>query len=232
MADRNALIILAGGTGSRFNNKVNKTLATLNGVPLWEHVLLRYLKMGIVKSIVIVANEKIIDDIKKTVKKKYKNLPCSINVVKGGDTRQLSSHEGLKALYDFYPKNIIFQEAARPIINENTVRKGINILSDFDAVLPVQKSRDGLLNIDEKANIKSLQPRDETVCGIGPEFFKFSKIMEAFNIALKNKETKFPENCGLFVHYGGKVKCFFSSGPSLKVTHPYDLKIVESILKE
>ena len=228
--NNNAAVILAGGTGSRFSDNINKSLALIENFQLWEYVLRQYLNLTFIDSIIIVTNDEITSVVREKILKQYQTENFAVKIVSGGPTRQLSCWAGLLALKASKPINVIFQEAARPIVHEDIIIKGLSLLERNPSALAVQKSRDGLLNVNNDFVIESIQSRNATVCGIGPEFFNYQKIIHAHEKALDDGIIDFPESCGLFSYYGGKVKCFLSNNPSIKVTYPYDLEIVKGIL--
>ena len=90
----NALILLAGGNGSRFGSEKPKQLVALAGKPILEHTLSNVAGCEAVGQIVIVSREEIITDIQK-IADQFNSV--EIKVVSGGKLGHF------RALQDFPP---------------------------------------------------------------------------------------------------------------------------------
>ena len=99
---KNALVILAGGNGSRFRKKLPKQFTQINGQNL-IHFFLKRIDINNFDRIVIVH--------KKSHQKYLQNLKYdfpSVNFLftNAGKDRQISSFNGLKKLKKHKPKNV------------------------------------------------------------------------------------------------------------------------------
>lgn len=231
LRNQNTLVILAGGTGSRFSENINKSMIKIDGLELWEYVLRHYQRLGCISKVFIVAHKEIERSIReRLIAVEHEFLLKSV-VIPGGETRQLSCWNALRHADNRKTGKIIFQEAARPLVYPSIIENGLAQLDEFEGALAVSKSRDGLLNIGSDGLVKSPQSRDTTVCGVGPEFFQYQSIYEAHKMALSENSIEFAENCGLLATYGGRIKTFETRLPNLKVTHPNDFDYVKAIIR-
>ena len=101
----NYFIILAAGSGKRFNSKVPKQYFIYKNKELFEHSLEKAINSKLFKKIILIV------DNPKRIKRKY---PKNVLIVKGGKERSDSSLIGLKKIKRFQPTNILIHDAARP----------------------------------------------------------------------------------------------------------------------
>ena len=108
----NALVILAGGKGTRFGKKLPKQFTQINGENL-IHFFLKRIDVNNFDKIVIVC--------KISYFKNLKNLENNFPSVKfiftqAGKDRQTSSYNALESLKNFNPNNVLIHDAARPFV--------------------------------------------------------------------------------------------------------------------
>jgi 2-C-methyl-D-erythritol 4-phosphate cytidylyltransferase / 2-C-methyl-D-erythritol 2,4-cyclodiphosphate synthase len=169
----NALVILAGGNGSRFGKKLPKQFTQINGENL-IHFFLKRIDVNNFDKIVIVC--------KISYLKYLKNLGDNFPSVKfiftqSGKDRQSSSYNALKKLKKFNPNNVLIHDAARPFCSNNLIIKILkNLKKNFSAIpYIVNTDKKMILNKDFSQNIKLVQT---------PQGFKFKTIFEAHKKAL------------------------------------------------
>ena len=124
---KNALIILAGGTGKRLNNpkKTPKQFIKIDNKNIIEYFL-ENLDNKIFDIIVIVCETKKSEKYLKKTKEKFFNH--KLYFTQSGKNRQLSSKKGLFFLKKFNPKKVLIHDAARPLVNNNLIKKIIKKL--------------------------------------------------------------------------------------------------------
>ncbi|MDB0062194.1 2-C-methyl-D-erythritol 4-phosphate cytidylyltransferase [Octadecabacter sp.] len=226
---KNAVVILAGGSGTRYSNSVNKSLEHISGIPLWKIVLNKYIDLEIAQEYVVVCNREIISEIEADILINYKELRKVLHVIPGGSERQQSILRGLQELHADEINAIFIHEAARPIICKTTLEECKRLVELNDAVLPIQHSRDGLLIVNDENDVVGYNDRRTTVCGIGPEVMRYHIALSSFEEAEK-ENLLFPESCSLLAYYGINVKTFLTKNLSIKVTHPNDLLIAQTMM--
>lgn len=133
-------ILLAGGTGSRMGLEIPKQFLKLRGESLLRHSVKRFQRFGLLKSIVVVSHP---DWILETEKELQDLLAPNDRIVEGGETRHLSTLEGIKSLtYD--EKDIFFiHDVARPSFKQNELYQLVEQTKIFGAasiVCPVTES--------------------------------------------------------------------------------------------
>ena len=100
---KNALILLAGGTGKRLNSKIPKQFIKIGNSNIIEYFLYN-LDPKIFDIIVIAIDEKYRKKYSYTLKSEFYNH--NIKFSKSGKTRQISSKNSLVFLKKFNPKKV------------------------------------------------------------------------------------------------------------------------------
>ena len=203
----NALVILAGGKGSRLNKPIPKQFIQINGENL-IHFFLKRMDINNFDIILIVHKNSYFNHIKK-----LKNDFPSIKFLfaNSGKNRQLSSFNALKKLSPYKPKNVLIHDAARPFCSNKLIVKLIKQLNNNDSVIPYTLNHDKKIfsKVEVTNTIKFIQT---------PQGFKFKIIYNA------HKKTLL-ENAKDDSELINKEKIKFIKGEKLniKITYPEDL---------
>ena len=164
----NALVILAGGNGSRFGKKLPKQFTQINGENL-IHFFLKRIDVNNFDRIVIVCKKSYF----KYLGKLENNFP-SVKFIftQAGKDRQSSSYNALKSIEIFNPNNVLIHDAARPFCSNNLIMKILKNLKKNSSAIPyiVNTDKKMILKKDFNKNIKLIQT---------PQGFKFQDIFEA-----------------------------------------------------
>ena len=164
----NALVILAGGNGSRFGKKLPKQFTQINGENL-IHFFLKRIDVNNFDRIVIVSKKSYF----KYLGKLENNFPfVKFIFTQAGKDRQSSSYNALKSLKIFNPNNVLIHDAARPFCSNNLIMKILKNLKKNSSAIPyiVNTDKKMILKKNFSQNIKLIQT---------PQGFKFKTIFEA-----------------------------------------------------
>ncbi|NCF79761.1 MAG: NTP transferase domain-containing protein [Alphaproteobacteria bacterium] len=92
----------------------------------------------------------------------------------GGDSRQQSVFNGLKALAESKPQTVFIHDAARPFATPALIARCLESLSDNDGVVPALPVTDTLKKA-ENGLIDQTVPRDGLFRAQTPQLFSFEK---------------------------------------------------------
>ena len=211
----NALVILAGGIGSRFGKSLPKQFISINGENLIHFFLKRIDTNKFDKILIVHKNSHI-----KCVKKLKVDFP-SINFLfaNAGMNRQSSSLNALKKLNRFKPENVLIHDAARPFCSDKLIIKILKQLKKKYSAIPF------ILNFDKKViskkefndNIKFIQT---------PQGFKFETIYDAHKNTLINNA----KDDSVLIN-NKKISLIKGEKLNLKITYPDDLNYFKFFLK-
>ena len=203
---KNALVILAGGIGSRFNNQVPKQYLQINGENLIQFFLKR-IDTSNFDTILIVhksSHFKYIKDLKKdfpSIKLLFANA---------GKNRQSSSFNALKKLSFYKPKNVLIHDAARPFCSNELIIKILAKLKNNYSAIPYILNNDKIFSKIEITNkLKFIQT---------PQGFQFKIIYDAHKKTLLDNSK---DDSELII----KKNIHLIKGEKLniKITYPEDL---------
>lgn len=208
-------IILAGGIGSRFGADKPKQYCKILG------------KEMILYSIDAFKNAKKIDDFivvldKEQFEKGEIAIKYNVKTVLGGESRNASFKNALDYIAKNYPncEKIVENNAACPMITSEVLDKYMSFLDEYDYVETAFKITDALGAYDKRDC-----DREDFYLIQAPDAYRFKLLYKYFDSEspLCHPAQQLPK--------ATKGYQYFDYGANYKVTYPYDLEIVEILMK-
>jgi len=206
----NYFIILAAGSGKRFDNKKPKQYFLYKNKELFEHSIEKAIKSKLFKKIILVV------DNPKKIKKKYNS---NVLIIKGGNERSDSSLKALNYLKKYKPKNVFIHDAARPNFSINLLQNIAKNLKKNKAVVPVITSKDSI-KYKIKGQIFNLN-RNNSILTQTPQAFRFNEL---YKLACKEKD-KVNDEATLLLNQNYKIKFILGENQNSKITYSDDINI-------
>jgi 2-C-methyl-D-erythritol 4-phosphate cytidylyltransferase len=230
----NIALIVAAGSGSRMGNADKpKQFLPIYGKPLMIHTIEAFEVHDEIDAIVVVTNEAYIDQVK--VWCKQYDLGKIKAVVAGGDSRQISVHNGLQAVKALSkdPKNdiVLIHDAARPLISQRIITDNIRVCEKYDAVDTVIKASDTIVRRVNEETISDIPARNELYQGQTPQSFKLSLILDAHEYVKTHEVNNVTDDCKLVLSLGKEVRLVEGSKQNFKITTFDDLMMLKALLK-
>ena len=229
MSQKNYAIILAGGTGLRMSVDIPKQFLTIDKLPIIVRTLNVFQNHDKIDGIIVVVYPEYIDRVKQ-----YANeysLTKILNIVAGGETRQISSYNGLHA-WDFKDDDIIiFHDAVRPFLTNEIINDCISGVLEIGAVDVCVKTTDTIVESSNDNTILSLPDRTNLRNGQTPQAFTYKLILDAHENAKKNNFTQTTDDVRLVHNLGHPVKIIEGNYENIKITNPEDIILSEAIAK-
>ena len=230
----NIALIVAAGSGSRMGNADKpKQFLPIYGKPLMIHTIEAFEVHDEIDAIVVVTNEAYIDQVK--VWCKQYDLGKIKAVVAGGDSRQISVHNGLQAVKAISkdPKNdiVLIHDAARPLISQRIITDNIRVCEKYDAVDTVIKASDTIVRSINEESISDIPARNELYQGQTPQSFKLSLILDAHEYVKTHEVNNVTDDCKLVLSLGKEVRLVEGSKQNFKITTFDDLMMLKALLK-
>ena len=220
-----AVIIVAAGSGQRFEGKLPKQYRALAEKPilLWSYEA--FLNHPMIDNIVIVVHSdhryyfdnKIADHIDKNTK-----------VVTGGNTRLNSVHQGLKALQSVNPEFVLVHDAARPFVSERMISRVCRELPKLEAIIPTIPVIDTLKSTNENM-ISGSVDREKIRNAQTPQGFKYQTLYKLYS---RNTDLNVTDDSILFERAGETVYFVDGERGNFKLTYPEDLDLAHFILSK
>jgi len=224
------VLLLAAGTGTRFNHSLPKQLEQLDGKPLIEYSLKVFNDHEQVDEINIVTSDELIDRVTE-ISRPYTNKVKQI--IKGGSTRSESSFAGLVSIKSNVNSKVLIHDAARPFISPKIISECIEALDTYDAVSVAVPSNETTFEVEE-GQVDRILNRNSLMRAQTPQGFRLQRIIAAHK-KLKTDESFTPtDDCGVIAKYFPEtpIGIIYGSERNIKVTFPEDMLTAQAMLKE
>ncbi len=215
---RVSAIIVAAGKGKRLGG-IDKAFVEIKGKPVILYSVETFLSFEEISEIIIVLNTENIEKAKKLISGKRARF------VLGGKMRAESVMNGVKiAKEDF----VMVHDAARPFVTKKLVKALMEQAKTADSVIPAIPVKPTIKEV-ENGYVKRTIPRETLVSVQTPQIFKKDKLFEAYKTLPFENAT---DEASLVEQIGGTVKVIHGIEENIKITTPFDLMLLESIIKK
>jgi 2-C-methyl-D-erythritol 4-phosphate cytidylyltransferase len=218
---KNAVIIVAAGSGKRFENKVPKQFLKLNGKPMFLWSVNAFAAIKSFKQIILVVPSYMM----RALTLKYKN---AFECVAGGKKRFDSVRNGLALVandIDF----VAVHDAARPLISKNDILAVLTEAKKTKAAIAVEKAKDTIKLVSESNRVLKTLNRVVLRNAQTPQIFESHLIKKAY---LKKISAKTTDDSQLIEKLNVKVFAIETKFPNFKITTKQDFDIAEKLLNE
>ena len=211
------LILLAGGIGKRFSNKISKQMISYNDESILEKNIIFFKKHLKKISIQTVTNKNdflIVSELCKNY-----NL---LSPVLGGNERHKSVYYGLLAITNINPKYVLIHDTCRPLISSKVIRKLITYSKqEIFCVAPILKISDSIRKISKNTIINTIKKNDKVLVQT-PQLSNY-KILKK---TIENNKKKFEDETAVFLHNSMQVITIDGDPLTLKITYEKDLNLL------
>lgn len=227
MPDQHAVILLAGGSGSRMGSDQAKQFIRVAGKPVLVHsfeALRRHLPEAF---IVVVAPVEA-----QTLVREMIGSDLMSQVVPGGSSRQASTLQGLKALAERNPLNVIIHDAARPFISGQIIHEVVDALVKCEAVDVAIPTTDTII-VERDGFIQNIPPRLHIMRGQTPQAFRYHSLVRSYAEIGEEQLDKYTDDCGIYLacHPFGQVRIVKGHEENIKITTPVDLVLADELFR-
>jgi 2-C-methyl-D-erythritol 4-phosphate cytidylyltransferase len=214
-------IIVAAGSGSRFNSETPKQFLEIMGKPIVVHAIERFDAAPSVDAIVLVLGK---DHVAKFDLSHLKKVTA---IVAGGDSRSRSVLNG----FDAVPSNteiVAVHDGARPLVTVDEIERTIAKAKQTGAACLVAPVTDTIKSIRGE-EIAATLDRSQMRRALTPQVFKIEVLRKAFeDVELDNNVT---DECYLVETLGHPISIVEGSSRNIKITHEEDLLLAEALMK-
>jgi 2-C-methyl-D-erythritol 4-phosphate cytidylyltransferase len=229
------VILPAAGMGTRMapghaTPNAPKQFLALQGLPILVHSLRAFAAVPRVSCIYVAVRKPEMSRMESLIAEHA--LASRVRVVEGGDTRQASVSQALKALPAADDDIILVHDAVRPLIDPATIERTIEAVESYGAAIVGLPAVDTIKQVERTARgaIVTTIPREYIVQAQTPQGFRAGVLRQAFADAeadgfIGTDEASIVERSGV------QVAVVMGSPANLKITHPSDLKLAEFYLQ-
>jgi 2-C-methyl-D-erythritol 4-phosphate cytidylyltransferase len=210
-------IILAGGSGNRFEADIPKQFCLLNGRMVVEHSVSTFRESGFFSKIIVALPPEWIDNPRAAL--------GDINIL-GGATRNETTWAALQAC-DADTDLVLIHDAARPFVTREILANCVEALASHEAVDVCIPADDTIVQVGQDGFIENIPDRRRLMRGQTPQGFRFTALRDAYRANLGNLNAT--DDVGIYLRMGGRCKIVPGSAFNLKLTYPHDLFVAERI---
>lgn len=227
MNNRVSALIVAAGKGSRMNSDIPKQYLKLKDKEILAYTIEKFENNPLIDNVVLVVSKNQTDYCKENIINKY-NFKKIYAVVEGGNERNISVYNGLKALHKD-TETVLIHDGVRPFIDSKIISEIINKTEIFDACVLGVKVKDTIKICDSNNNIVDTPDRNYIWAAQTPQAFKYNLILKAYDKIIADNKTVTDDSMAA-EYIGLKVKMIEGNYNNIKITTPEDLSIAEAIL--
>jgi 2-C-methyl-D-erythritol 4-phosphate cytidylyltransferase len=221
-------LITAAGKGRRMGGKVKKQFISLRGIPLLLYTLRAFEEFEGIARIHLVLDGGDFEYCRREIIQKY-GIKKVVQLVPGGDRRQDSVWNGLKAM-EGHCDMVIVHDGVRPFVSTGILKRLLAAMQDVQAVVTAIPAQDTIKRVDGSGNVLDTLQRNTLFHIQTPQGFRYDVIREAYKRAIE--EDVWGTDDAYFVERMGiQVKVIEGSSFNIKITTPEDIAQAHSILK-
>jgi 2-C-methyl-D-erythritol 4-phosphate cytidylyltransferase len=237
---RTVAVVLAGGSGLRLGGGIPKQLQLLAGRTLLEHSVSAFEQAPGIDEIVVVLPADFVAAGARLLGDDYPKLS---KIIPGGADRPASTRCAIELLSSdswhgpASPQadcNVLFHDAARPLVDQRIIADCVACLADCQALGVVVPTSDTIVELTDGV-MTSIPPRESLGRCQTPQGFRLSVIRRAHELAAADPDAaafSATDDCGIVLRYLPEiaVRTVPGSERNLKITYPADLHVAESLL--
>lgn len=223
MQPKTSIIIVAGGGGTRMGGTIPKQFRLLGTRPVLARTLDRFHRALPAAQLIVVLPAAHVE-FWKQLKARF-DVPAH-TIVEGGAERFHSVKRGLAAVaYDAALVGV--QDAVRPLVSEELIRRAAAEAADFGSAVPVVEAVDSYRCLDEQGGSRILDRRPLRIVQT-PQFFDRALLDRAYE---QPYAAGFTDDASVVEAAGGRVHLCAGERSNLKITTPDDLTIAAALLE-
>jgi 2-C-methyl-D-erythritol 4-phosphate cytidylyltransferase len=240
---RVVVIIPAAGLGTRMasapsakakKSGPSKQFTELGGTPILIHTLRKFASHPRVAEIFVALRKDEIAGFHERLQSEPKDvLAKKVELVEGGEHRQHSVANALKAVSAAPDDVILVHDAVRPFVTAQIIDEVIEAARKHGAAIAGMPAVDTVKQVERTADgalITATIPRERVVMAQTPQGFRYAIIKKAFDEAAADGFMGTDE-ASLVERAGGAVAVVMGSPRNLKITTPADMELAEFYLR-
>lgn len=220
-------IIVAAGKGTRMQNRRPKQYLLLADLPILAHTLRVFHDCERIGQINLVVPQNDVEYCRRHILKRI-TPPRNINLIAGGDRRQVSVYNGLQQI-DANSRIVVIHDGVRPFVQPDQLRACIDGAREFGACILGIPAHDTLKQVDQLGRIVGTVTRDTIWLAQTPQAFDRDLIKKAHDQA-RSDGYEGTDDASLVERLGKTVMILPGSRSNLKITDKEDLIIARALL--
>jgi 2-C-methyl-D-erythritol 4-phosphate cytidylyltransferase len=207
---------------------VKKPFLPLDGKPILIHTLSRFQGCDVIAEIIPIVSA---EDVDRTWEIIRRYGIAKVNrVICGGETRQRSVYNGLKALNDEV-EIVAIHDGVRPFVTDELIRECLEEAARYGAAIAAVPVKDTVKSVSPDGLVLSTLDRTGLWAVQTPQVFRRDLILKAHERAIERGIVA-TDDAALVERLGERVKVVMGSYRNIKITTPEDLIFARALLCE
>jgi 2-C-methyl-D-erythritol 4-phosphate cytidylyltransferase len=223
-----------GAKGKQKKTPPSKQFTELGGTPILIHTLRTFAAVDAVSEICVALRESEIAGFRARLESEGKDvLKKKVELVAGGEHRQQSVENALRAVAAAPDDIVLVHDAVRPLVSRDIIQEVIEAAEKYGAAIAGLPAVDTVKQVERTAQgalIKATIPRAGIVLAQTPQGFRYSVIKKAFDEASRDGFLGTDE-ASLVERSGHDVAVVMGSPRNIKITAPADMELAKFYLK-
>ncbi len=211
------LVLAAAGSGQRFGSEIPKQFLEVEGSPVYLHAFSQIARFSSAR--VIVTNLEHLDRVRSQLRGNPEWI--DVRVVPGGETRQESVRQGVRALPPEVTR-VLVHDAARPFVSPDLVERVLRGLDQTGACIPACPISETVKQVRGRRIIRTLD-RNQLVLVQTPQAFQRNLLEEVLEWA-SQEGVQGTDEASLVELRGKTVEWVHGDPANIKITWPRDLE--------
>ena len=220
-------IIVAAGEGRRLQSGVRKQYLRIAGRTILAHTLARVDACPDISSMILVVPTADIDYCRQQILSEVQ-LRCPVQLISGGQERQNSVFNALKAL-EQDTGLVAVHDGVRPLVEPELISQCIDAAAQYGACIPGLPAEDTIKKADSDQWVAGTVERDGLWMVQTPQVFRYDLLHQA-HLQAKRDGCSGTDDAALVERIGHRVRIVAGSRANIKITTSADLQIAEALL--
>ncbi len=221
-AFKNAVVIVAGGSGKRMGSETPKQFIKLLGKPVLMHTINKFYQFDAKIYIVLALPFHHIETWNRICSEH--RFTIAHEIVPGGDERYFSVKNGLEKIDN---KSLVaIHDGVRPLVYEEVIERAFRAAEQYGGAIPVIPPSESIRKIDGDSSVPV--DRNQFILAQTPQAFKSGLIKKAYEIPY---QERFTDDATVFEAAGHSIHLVDGNAENIKITRPADLIFAEAIAR-
>lgn len=219
------LLLMMGGSGTRFGADIPKQFIKVAGKPIFSYILEKYDDCVSIDGAVVVCHASWTEYTDNWIKGLKLRVP--VEVVAGGASRSESVRNGLNAVakYAVNEDVVLIHDATHPYVDEDCIPEVIEATRKHGGATLGECQYDTVYQMNAETHMmEGVIPRETVVSGASPEAFLFGRVYPIYNTSTIEELEHYTSAGALALAYNIPMKVVPTNLINLKITYRHDME--------
>lgn len=231
---KNILLLMMGGSGTRFGADIPKQFVEVNGKPVFSYIVEKYAKLDCIDAMVVVCHASWLDYADEWTDRM---TPDSFQyvVTAGGASRSESVRNGLEAVGKFASEDdvVLIHDATHPYVDEENLSLVIEATKRYGGATLGERQYDTVYSINTETNLlEKVIPRETVVSGASPEAFVFGRVYDIYMNTPIAELEQFTSAGALALAHDIDMEVVPTNLINLKITYKHDMEVFRKLFHD